>query len=29
MRVLDILDQLSNIHGKPTSTALEASSNIF
>jgi hypothetical protein len=27
--ILDILDQLSNIYGKPTSTALEANINIF
>jgi hypothetical protein len=29
MRVIDILDQLNNIYGKPTSSALEANSNIF
>jgi hypothetical protein len=29
MKVIDILDQLNNIYGKPTSTALEANDNIF
>jgi hypothetical protein len=29
MRVIDILDQLNNIYGKPTSSALKANNNIF
>jgi hypothetical protein len=29
MRVIDILDQLKNIYGKPTSSALKANNNIF
>ncbi len=29
MRVIDIFDQLNNIYGKPTSSALKANNNIF
>jgi hypothetical protein len=29
IRVIDILDQLNNIYGKPTSSALKANNNIF
>ncbi len=29
MRVIDILDQLNNVYGNPTSSALEANNNIF
>jgi hypothetical protein len=29
MKVINILDQLNNIYGKPTSAALESNDNIF
>jgi hypothetical protein len=29
MRVIDILDQVNNIYGNPTSSAIEANNNIF